>query len=76
MLDTRDFDLNAIGRVLATHADESSRSRSAAAKDSGPDPENAELRLEEFMQLLVQLAEEGVVRARRSAVARLGRLPS
>ena len=38
MLDTRDFDLNAIGRVLATHADESSRGRSAAPPRGSPPP--------------------------------------
>ena len=44
MLDTRDFDLNAIGRVLATHAEDTARKNpSGSSKDSGPSPESAEL---------------------------------
>ena len=52
VLDTRDFDLNAIGRVLSTHVDEKLQS----GKDPNANAEKAELRLEQFLQLLVQLA--------------------
>ena len=57
LLDNRDFDLNAIGRVLATHIEDTGRRNSATSlKDTGPKPEHAELRLEQFLRLFVQLA--------------------
>ena len=57
LLDTRDFDLNAIGRVLATHGeDDGKRQPGTSSKDTGPNPENVELRLDQFLRLLVQLA--------------------
>ena len=59
-LDSRDFDLNSIARVLSMYVEDAKISKSAGAakdvKDSGMPPEHAELRLEQFMQLLVQLA--------------------
>jgi hypothetical protein len=59
-LDSRDFDLNSIARVLSMYVEDAKVGKSAAAakdvKDSGMPPEHAELRLEQFMQLLVQLA--------------------
>ena len=58
MLDTRDFDLNAIGRVLAGFAEDSTSRRSSSNANQTKDlnPEAAALRLEEFFQLLVQLS--------------------
>ena len=44
MLDSRDFDLNAIGRVLSTHAEETAKKAAAGAKDTGPTPEMARRR--------------------------------
>ena len=59
-LDSRDFDLSSIARVLSMYVEDAKVGKSAAAakdvKDSGMPPEHAELRLEQFMQLLVQLA--------------------
>ena len=55
LLDTRDFDLNAIGRVLATYAEDDGKHK-VGSKDTGPSPESAELRIDEFLRLLVQLS--------------------
>jgi len=55
LLDTRDFDLNAIGRVLATYDETGKKGADGTKKDGGPSPEHAELRLEQFLQVRTSL---------------------
>lgn len=49
LLETKDFDLHSMGRVMSLHAEERSgrRQSSSGGKDGGPSAEDAELRLEQ-----------------------------